>query len=100
MSYNIGELITDELFSGGSLTNTITQGGVILKSIDLRTKNPESFTKQLKENIKLLSKQPGDSNIFGSFNYRVSLYPGDIDLNQEIRYKGNKEHVVKLFEKA
>ena len=96
MSYKISELANDELFANGY----VNKGGLLCKSINLQIKNPLSFTKELKDNIKLLSVRPENTVIFGSFNYRVSLYPGDIDLMEDVSYKGTREHAAFLFAKA
>lgn len=90
MSYNIAELVSDQLYSGASL----------FTNVDLSNKDQKSFTKQLKDNIKLLSKHPGQGTIFGSYNYSACLYPGDIDLHQEVKYHGTRERVIELFHKA
>lgn len=88
MNYSLDDIITDELYSGGLLNNVV----------NLEKKNKLSYTKELKRNIKNLSisnQEPG--YVFGSFNYKSSLYPGDIDLSQQVLYSGSKEHVIKLF---
>lgn len=91
MSYNISELANDQMYSGSSLFD----------NIDLSNKDPKSFTKQLKNNIKLLSTSAiNKGTIFGSFNYKASLYPGDVDLRQDIKYKGSKNIVIKKFYNA
>jgi hypothetical protein len=47
-------------------------------------KNRNSITDQIKDMIKLISKNKNKSEIFGSYVYRSQFYPSDIDIHEVI----------------
>lgn len=83
MTYNLDNIITDELYEGGDKYH-----------VNFDEKPVESYSKALKGNIKLLSLRPGKAKIFGSYDYKASLYPGDIDLSEEVIYKGKLDTLL------
>jgi hypothetical protein len=58
----------------------------------------DSFPQYVDDEIKLLSVSTKDPAIpFGSSIYRIQMYPGDIDLLENVYESGDKEKIVKKF---
>jgi predicted nucleotidyltransferase len=64
-------------------------------------KNRNSITDQIKDMIKLISKNKNKSEIFGSYVYRSQFYPSDIDIHEVIRTTPTRpESIYKSAAKA
>lgn len=74
----------------------------VYKNMDpfIATKPEESYSKDLKDNIKMLSFFPkGHATPFGSFIYKIQKYPGDVDLVEEYSENTSVDEVINSFMK-
>lgn len=62
-------------------------------------KLPDSYTKNVKKNIKIISYNPDAINVYGSYKYRSQPFPGDIDISEEIIACCNSEEAKKKVPK-
>jgi hypothetical protein len=85
---------TDILLSGAKLYNMKKKGGDIFSK-----KSEESFSKDMKEAIKILQISKDGLIPFGSQFYSSSLYPSDIDLIDTLYVKGTKSKLKPIVEK-
>lgn len=58
-------------------------------------KSPESYDRQMKKAIKLIINKNNKAEVFGSFVYKASFYPGDVDLQEVIDACCDKKNVFK-----
>lgn len=64
----------------------------------LQTRNKKSFNKDILRAVKVLSIDPDMSQVFGSANYKMQPYPGDVDTSEVVEFNGNMNDAINYLE--
>lgn len=65
----------------------------------LDRKNPNSYSSDINNAIKIISIDPEETEVFGSFSFKALKFPTDLDLLEEVEGCCNKEDIVNETEK-
>lgn len=65
----------------------------------LERKNPNSYSNDIHDAINIISIDPEETEVFGSFAFKALKFPTDLDLLEEVKGCCSKEDVINKVEK-